>query len=564
MAKGRSARRAAAAGLGLLVSWAVVPPAAAEPVKAILVLDASGSMWGQVDGRAKIAIAKDTVSEILGNWRPENALGLVVYGHRSKGDCADIEVVREPGPVDVAAFKGSVAGITPKGKTPMTAAVRQAAEALKFTEGPATVILVSDGEETCGLDPCAVAEELAALGVGLTVHTVGFDLKSDAARAQLACLAEKTGGRYIDAKNAGDLGAALNATVAVVQAPVPPVAAEPAAAPEPPPAEEKPAVSLVAEARLVAGGTPIAEGVSYDVYRAAPDGTASDEGVGTFYDGKAGLDLPPGAYVVRARMQLAGVDVPVTIVEGETARIEAVLDAGTIVARGYRREGDAEPVIDITWQLTTSAGDTDTRYDGELVAVVPAGTQTLRAAIGQAATELPVEVTAGQTAEYDIVVEAGVATASALFAPGGPKATKNIKIDIVRGEGDAAETVDYTYDPEARFVVSPGSYRIVAYLGQARAEMPITVTAGDTSSVVVVVNAGLARVGGDGVTFIEIFGGAEDIYGDKTVVTYAYDAKLEAELAAGDYVAVGHREDGSKTEVPFTVVAGKRAEVKLP
>lgn len=561
MAMGRSVRFVAAAGLGLLSSWAAVPPAAAEAVKAILVLDASGSMWGQVDGRAKIAIAKDTVSQILGNWRPENALGLVVYGHRSKGDCADIEVVREAGPVDAAAFKGAVAGITPKGKTPMTAAVRQAAEALKFTEGPATVILVSDGEETCGLDPCAVAEELEALGVGLTVHTVGFDLKSDAARAQLACLAEKTGGRYIDAKNAGDLGAALDATVAVVQAPAPPVAA---AAPEPPPAEAKQDVSLVAEASLVAGGTPIADGVSFDVFRAAPDGTATDEGFGTFYGGKAGIDLPPGDYVVRARMQLAGVDVPVTIVEGKTAKIEAVLNAGTIVARGYRREGDSEPVSDITWQLTTSAGDTDTRYDGELVAVVPAGTQTLRAAIGQAATELPVEVTAGQTAEYDIVVEAGIAAASALFAPGGPKATKNIKIDIVRGEGDAAETVDYTYEPEARFTVAPGTYRIVAYLGQAHAEMPITVEAGGTSSVVVVVNAGLARISGDGVTHLQVFGTGEDIYGERPLVTYAYDARLETELAAGDYLAVGHREDGSQSEVPFTVTAGKRVEVKLP
>ncbi len=58
----------------------------------------------------------------------------------------------------------------------MTQAIRQAAEALKYTEKQATVILVSDGIETCDPDPCAVADELEKTGVGLTVHTVGFGL----------------------------------------------------------------------------------------------------------------------------------------------------------------------------------------------------------------------------------------------------------------------------------------------------------------------------------------------------------------------------------------------------
>ena len=88
------------------------------------------------------------------SWKPEDELGLVAYGHREKGSCKDIEVLREPGSLDSGSYMQSVRALSPKGKTPMTDAVRQAAEALKFTEKQATVILVSDGIETCDADPC--------------------------------------------------------------------------------------------------------------------------------------------------------------------------------------------------------------------------------------------------------------------------------------------------------------------------------------------------------------------------------------------------------------------------
>jgi Ca-activated chloride channel family protein len=59
--------------------------------KSIIVLDASGSMWGQINGEAKIDIAKRVVSDLLSTLDPSLELGLVAYGHRRKGDCTDIE-----------------------------------------------------------------------------------------------------------------------------------------------------------------------------------------------------------------------------------------------------------------------------------------------------------------------------------------------------------------------------------------------------------------------------------------------------------------------------------------
>ena len=201
----------------LTLAACVVLPASAQqsvavpsgPGVSMLVLDASGSMWGQIQGRAKIEIAREAVGTMLKTWPRNQQLGLMAYGHRSKGNCADIEVLKMPATVDAAAMQQAVNALQPKGMTPISASVRMAAEQLKFSERKATVILVSDGEETCHADPCALGAELEKLGVDFTAHVVGFDLPEGKARAQLQCLAKTTGGRYVEARDAAELNKAL-------------------------------------------------------------------------------------------------------------------------------------------------------------------------------------------------------------------------------------------------------------------------------------------------------------------------------------------------------------------
>ena len=187
--------------------------------RAILVLDASGSMWGQIDGVNKIVIAREVIGQVLDTTPGELELGLMAYGHRRKGDCADIELLVEP-TQDRGAIAMAVNAISPKGKTPLSAAVTAAAQALRYTEEAATVILVSDGIETCNYDPCAVGRELEAAGVDFTAHVIGFDVADPAARAQLQCLADETGGRFLTADNADELAVALDEVV-VAEPPAP-------------------------------------------------------------------------------------------------------------------------------------------------------------------------------------------------------------------------------------------------------------------------------------------------------------------------------------------------------
>ncbi|GAB2205956.1 hypothetical protein ROS1_27720 [Roseibium sp. ROS1] len=180
----------------------------------MVVFDGSGSMWGQIQGKTKIEIARETLSGVLGEVPLDANIGMIAYGHREKGQCSDIETVVPTGPASqtVPQMVGAANRLKPKGKTPLADAVRIAAEELKFTENAATVVLVTDGIETCNADPCALANELESLGIDFTTHVIGFGLSEDEG-SQVQCLAENTGGMYLSAKNAEELSDALRLTV---------------------------------------------------------------------------------------------------------------------------------------------------------------------------------------------------------------------------------------------------------------------------------------------------------------------------------------------------------------
>ena len=88
--------------------------------KTIIVLDGSGSMWGQIDGTTKIEIARDTLRKVMGTLPQDTELGLVAYGHREKGSCSDIEIAISPATGTAGAVADFADNLNPKGKTPLT------------------------------------------------------------------------------------------------------------------------------------------------------------------------------------------------------------------------------------------------------------------------------------------------------------------------------------------------------------------------------------------------------------------------------------------------------------
>ena len=83
---------------------ALLAPAAATHAQdypeVMFILDASGSMSEDAGGTCKMDAAKKVMAQIVPDLDPEVRVGLIVYGHRRKGDCRDIEMVIPPGRTD--------------------------------------------------------------------------------------------------------------------------------------------------------------------------------------------------------------------------------------------------------------------------------------------------------------------------------------------------------------------------------------------------------------------------------------------------------------------------------
>ena len=183
----------------------------------LFILDSSNSMWGQVNGVAKIETAKSALTSLITDLPPETRVGFMAYGHRRSGDCGDVELLTPVAEGSAEEIIGELAALTPKGKTPIATSLEASAAAFEGLEGPKSVVLISDGIETCKGNPCAAAEALAAAGVGVRVHVVGFDLTAEE-RAQLECITEKGKGRYFAANSVEGFAAAVTEALAVAQA----------------------------------------------------------------------------------------------------------------------------------------------------------------------------------------------------------------------------------------------------------------------------------------------------------------------------------------------------------
>jgi Ca-activated chloride channel homolog len=178
----------------------------------LFILDGSGSMWQKLDGEYKIVMAKSVMKNLVEKLPAGTRAGLIAYGHNRKSDCEDIETLV---PLDVlgkAAFKTKLDAINPMGKTPIAKSINHALALLRSESGPVTVILVSDGLETCDGDACDLVKKAKAQGVKITMHVVGFGIEEQDLSA-LECIAQAGGGQYLPANNAEELTIALDKTV---------------------------------------------------------------------------------------------------------------------------------------------------------------------------------------------------------------------------------------------------------------------------------------------------------------------------------------------------------------
>nr|WP_314087331.1 VWA domain-containing protein [uncultured Shinella sp.] len=533
--------------------------------KTMIVLDASGSMWGQIDGRSKIDIARETLGTVLKSVPVGTELGLMVYGHREKGSCSDIELAVPPGAGTEGAITSFVNGINPKGKTPLSQSVEQAADILKYTEEKATVVLVTDGLETCEADPCALASALEKKGVDFTTHVVGFGLTEEEGK-QVACLAENTGGKYFQASDAAQLVAALTATVA--EAPMAKPKQEEVAVAEP---EPTPAIEFNAEfdSVLSEGGPSLGDlnDVAWQIYKADADGKPAGDTVETQYKGKYSGNYPPGKYIAVVALQGASKrEIPFEVKDGAVAKPFVNFDAGLLVVTPKRTpqdtEGDDEAAVQIVF-----GSDSTTGY-GTTKQYVPAGEVTLNGTIGPTKVSETIAVKAGETLQHDLVIGSGTVLNKAVYAEGGPAVDSGeVFFEVVEAKkaiDGTRKSVAYNYGTGTKIDVPTGDLVLTAKLGSATGEVPINLKSGEMKEVVVNINAGVLAISAPGGNFIEVLSAAKDIQGNQKSMSYNYGTEWQDTLPPGDYVVrVKYEGDTAPKEGKATVKAGERTEITV-
>ncbi|MHB9433979.1 vWA domain-containing protein [Mesorhizobium sp. P15089B] len=526
--------------------------------KVIIILDASGSMWAQIDGKPKLEIARELLRTVLQSVPGDDEIGLMAYGHREKGSCDDIELIVPPQAGSASAISAAADSLKFLGKTPLTAAVKQAAEALKYTEDKATVVLITDGLETCEGDPCALGKELEASGVDFTVDVVGFGLTADEGK-QIACLADNTGGKYIQASDEKALQEALVETVA---APAPAPAPEPAPAPAPEAA--KPEFNFIPTVVMAEGGDPITDGNAWEVYKAKPDGTRGDN-VTTEYGAYKG-NLEPGDYIIVARDGEAKTEQKLKVEASQIYKPLFTLNAGTLIIHPRPSVG-ADVVDGAAVVIDYPGADNPATYYGTTKVVLPAGDEKVTVTMGQGVATETIPLAAGKTVEKDIIVGVGHVVANAYYVAGGDKADGSgigFKVFKAKKKIDGTrEEVTYSYGPDSKFDLPADDYVLIATVDLAVVERPFTVKVGEFQDVKVAMNAGVLAITAPGASKIEIFEAKKDINGNRKSLGYAYDQKYQAAIATGDYVVVSEKSDNSSKEGTVTVKAGERAELTV-
>lgn len=274
---------ATAAAPQQLEKSAGAPAAASTTIE--FILDASGSMNAKLaDGQTRFDAARAAMTAMIDGLPETTSIGLRVYGHQSKTserNCQDTELVSPFGraPDRAPAIRGAIAKLKALGYTPISLSLQRAAEDLANEPGPGrTIIIVSDGRETCASDPCAVAQALARANVSLVVHTVGFGV-DDAARRQLQCIASVARGSYFNANSMAELTGRLSEAARLP--------AKPTAPPPSPPRKAVPQVGVLTIKGIDEAGVEVVNSTTNE--HAGVVGTV----------GSNRLELPAGIYGIR-------------------------------------------------------------------------------------------------------------------------------------------------------------------------------------------------------------------------------------------------------------------------
>lgn len=173
-----------------------------------IILDASGSMLQRIGSQRRIDLAKQTLSKLTSTTIPQGtAFALRVLGREVDSCQTDLEIPLAP--LDAGAVAAKIAKLDSKNnaRTPLGASLDKVPEDLRAAKGERLVIVLTDGDETCGGDPGAAMEKLTK--AGMRVNIVGFAIDDAKLAGTLRHWSDVARGSYFEAKDAASLDRAM-------------------------------------------------------------------------------------------------------------------------------------------------------------------------------------------------------------------------------------------------------------------------------------------------------------------------------------------------------------------
>jgi Ca-activated chloride channel homolog len=477
------------AALVLLLAAAQARAQEAAPT-AIIVVDGSGSMWGNLgtDKRPKIEMVREALRALLPNLRTNARVGLSSFGHRRRGNCGDAEVIVPPEPDSAVRMSVPVEKMNAMGKAPIALALRESANAIAGAS-PASIVLIVDDLDNCGQDICAMVGELHASSPGLVVHTValGFDKpKLD----QISCVAQQTGGKLWDAQDAAGFDSALGQAVNLANLQNAPSATEPQSAQGESPAD-KPDPGAPPGLYLSAGlgeqSATLDSPVHWRITRSGADGALiRDTRAAALYE-----KLEPGTYDIEAQLGLAKARQTVEIAADAATQVRVNLNGGVLKMQA-RSTNSAAPLPSPIFTVTPAGADAANTSaplwvgrDTHPEIVLPSGDYNVTAQNGIARQQSKLTIAAATGTSFNSMLQSGSlelsATRGAVAGQGDP-VTEGVTFILSQDDPDAANgrrEVARSAAAAPTFMLPAGTYYVNARTPSAEVREQIAIGAGD-------------------------------------------------------------------------------------
>lgn len=449
----------------------------------VIVFDGSGSMWGRLGPgpQSKFVAAREGLAQALAPslaTSTDRPVGLVSFGRR-RGDCSDVELISPVEAGDRQRITAPLERLNPRGRGPITLALRTAAKALESQPGQRHVLIIHDEPDNCSLDACAAASELKAADPLLVVSTVTLGATPDDVRA-MACVAQVTGGRSFVADTPQEATLSIGSAIRLASLGHP--ASPQAAVPGSRGSDKVGPPRARFSAKLGASGQILTRAITWRIWTAGSDGATVAESSQPAPE----IALEPGKYRVEARSGLVSAIREFEIKAGGTLPVDLVLEGGQLrTTASLRRGGPPSPTTRIT--IRPDAGESDAAMQpalwigppGELA--VPPGSYRIVASEGRARAQRRVTIQSGESVSLDLPLDAGRIALSAMARDGAP-ALDDVLYRVLEADpeaGDGFREVARSAATVAELVLPAGTYQFVARYGAAETRERITITAGE-------------------------------------------------------------------------------------